>query len=63
LTYIGGATSGYEEGERSKLYKSNIIEDPNRMLGARFVMYYNATGNSVSGNSGTEYMTMEHRKD
>lgn len=94
LTYIGGSTSGYEEGllsigvastptpdqatpwqrrdravlapndpdarwfESSKLYKSNVIEDPNRTLGARFVMYYNATGNSAAGNTGTEYMTM-----
>lgn len=29
--------------ERAKLYKSNIVEDPERRLGARFVMYYNAT--------------------
>lgn len=94
LSYIGGATFGYEKGElsigvahagspvqstpwqrrngpvlrpsdpgarwfeRSKLYKSNIIEDPDRRLGARYVMYYNATGDSQAGNSGTEYMTM-----
>lgn len=94
LSYIGGATFGYEEGElsigmasaaspaqsspwqrldapvlrpsdpgarwfeRSKLYKSNVIEDPERRLGARYIMYYNATGDSRAGNSGTEYMTM-----
>ncbi|MGW4101789.1 discoidin domain-containing protein [Streptomyces sp. NPDC004976] len=36
--------------ERSKLFKSNVVQDPQRRLGARFVMYYNATGAGGYGN-------------
>lgn len=36
--------------ERSKLFKSNIIRDPEARLGAEFVMYYNATGAGGYGN-------------
>ena len=36
--------------ERSKLFKSTIIEAPRSMLGSRFVMYYNATGAGGYGN-------------
>lgn len=36
--------------ERSKLFKSNVILDPEARLGARFVMYYNATGAGGYGN-------------
>ena len=94
MSYIGGSTFGYEEGElsvgvattfdptsggswerrgapvlrpsdadarwfeRSKLYKSNIIHDGDRRLGAAYVMYYNATGDSQAGNSGSEHIGM-----
>lgn len=36
--------------ERSKLFKSTVIEVPRSILGARFVMYYNATGAGGYGN-------------
>jgi hypothetical protein len=92
MSYIGGSTFGYEEGElsvgmastpdptdagpwqrldapvlrpsdpdarwfeRSKLYKSNVVDDPDRRLGGRYVMFYNATGDSQAGNSGSEHI-------
>ena len=83
LSYIGGATQGYEAGmlnvgmartggkiarphewegfddpvmtpadpdagpwERYTLYKSSVIRAPKRLLGAPFVMYYNAKGSA-----------------
>ncbi|GAA3289841.1 hypothetical protein GCM10020295_02710 [Streptomyces cinereospinus] len=36
--------------ERSKLFKSNVVHDPEARLGASFVMYYNATGAGGYGN-------------
>ncbi|PSL05944.1 uncharacterized protein DUF377 [Haloactinopolyspora alba] len=36
--------------ERSKLFKSHVVRDPEARLGARFVMYYNATGAGGYGN-------------
>jgi hypothetical protein len=36
--------------ERSKLFKSHVIHDRSASLGARFVMYYNATGAGGYGN-------------
>lgn len=91
LSYLGGRTPGYEEGElgigmahaddpaapgrwqrldgpvlsptddsagsweRHKLYKSNVIHDGARALGARYVMFYNATA-SRGANSGAEHI-------
>ena len=37
--------------ENKKLYKSTVIEDKNRLTGHRFVMYYNANGDSVFKNN------------
>lgn len=45
--------------ERSKLFKSNIIRDPESRLGAPFVMYYNATGAGGYGNE-TIGMALSH---
>ena len=99
MSYIGGSTFGYEEGElsigmastadptsggawgrraapvlrptdsnsrwfeKSKLYKSNIIYDADRRLGASYIMYYNATGDSQAGNSGSEHIGMALSND
>lgn len=90
MSYIGGATKGYEAGklsigmayttgdpakahewrrqptplftskdpdvrwwENRKLFKSTIIEDPQRLTGHRFVMYYNANGDTAVNNAKT----------
>jgi predicted GH43/DUF377 family glycosyl hydrolase len=45
--------------ERSKLFKSHVIRDPERRLGAQFVMYYNATGDGGYGNE-TIGMALSH---
>lgn len=40
---------------RNKLFKSTVIEDPKRQTGHRFVMYYNAVGDSLSNNKKTRW--------
>lgn len=40
---------------RNKLFKSYIIEDPERNTGSRFVMYYNAVGDSLENNKPTRW--------
>ncbi len=41
--------------ENRKLFKSSIIEDKNRLTGHRFVMYYNANGDSALNNKKTRW--------
>ena len=41
--------------ENKKLYKSTIIEDPSRQLGHRFIMYYNANGDTALNNKKTRW--------
>lgn len=40
---------------RSKLFKSSIIEDKERLTGHRFAMYYNAVGDSLKDNKKTRW--------
>lgn len=40
---------------RNKLFKSTIIEDKKRLTGYRFVMYYNAVGDSLVNNKKTRW--------
>lgn len=40
---------------RNKLFKSTVIEDKNRLTGHRFVMYYNAVGDSLKNNKKTRW--------
>ncbi len=40
---------------RNKLFKSYIIEDVDRQTGHRFVMYYNAVGDSLLNNKATRW--------
>jgi len=40
---------------RNKLFKSTIIEDKKRLTGHRFVMYYNAVGDSLANNKKTRW--------
>ena len=40
---------------RNKLFKSTIIEDQKRLTGHRFVMYYNAVGDSLANNKKTRW--------
>jgi predicted GH43/DUF377 family glycosyl hydrolase len=40
---------------RNKLFKSSIIEDEDRFTGYRFVMYYNAVGDSLKNNKKTRW--------
>lgn len=40
---------------RDKLFKSTIIEDKKRLTGHRFVMYYNAVGDSLVNNKKTRW--------
>ncbi|TJZ62348.1 glycosylase [Sphingobacterium olei] len=40
---------------RHKLFKSYIIEDPSRNTGHRFIMYYNAVGDSLENNKPTRW--------
>jgi predicted GH43/DUF377 family glycosyl hydrolase len=40
---------------RNKLFKSTIIEDRDRDTGSRFVMYYNAVGDSLPDNKKTRW--------
>ena len=40
---------------RNKLFKSTIIEDKDRLTGHRFVMYYNAVGDSLKDNKKTRW--------
>jgi predicted GH43/DUF377 family glycosyl hydrolase len=41
---LSPADADVRDWERRKLFKSNVIHDPARHLGAPFVMHYNATG-------------------
>lgn len=49
--------------EKTKLYKSNVIYDSSSSLGAPYVMYYNATTNDNSANSGVENIGMAISQD
>ena len=40
---------------RNKLFKSTVIEDKKRLTGHHFVMYYNATGDSLKNNKKTRW--------
>ncbi|WP_437919029.1 glycosylase [Sphingobacterium sp. LRF_L2] len=40
---------------RHKLFKSYVIEDPQRNTGHRFLMYYNAVGDSLANNKPTRW--------
>ncbi|SMC38493.1 glycoside hydrolase family protein [Pedobacter africanus] len=40
---------------RNKLFKSTVIEDKGRLTGHRFVMYYNAVGDSLLNNKKTRW--------
>lgn len=40
---------------RHKLFKSYVIEDPDKQTGHRFVMYYNAVGDSLPNNKATRW--------
>lgn len=40
---------------RNKLFKSYVIEDPQRNTGHRFIMYYNAVGDSLVNNKPTRW--------
>jgi len=40
---------------RRKLFKSYVLEDPHRNTGHRFVMYYNAVGDSLPDNKPTRW--------
>ena len=40
---------------RNKLFKSTVIEDTDRLTGHRFVMYYNAVGDSLKDNKKTRW--------
>lgn len=40
---------------RNKLFKSTVIEDKNRLTGYRFLMYYNAVGDSLKNNKKTRW--------
>jgi predicted GH43/DUF377 family glycosyl hydrolase len=40
---------------RNKLFKSLVIEDKKRLTGHRFVMYYNAVGDSLANNKKTRW--------
>ncbi len=40
---------------RNKLFKSSVIEDKKRHTGHRFVMYYNAVGDSLENNKKTRW--------
>ncbi|ACU04959.1 glycosylase [Pedobacter heparinus] len=40
---------------RNKLFKSTVIEDKQRLTGHRFVMYYNAVGDSLKNNKKTRW--------
>lgn len=40
---------------RHKLFKSYVIEDPDKNTGHRFVMYYNAVGDSLANNKATRW--------
>lgn len=40
---------------RNKLFKSTVIEDKDRLTGHRFVMYYNAVGDSLVNNKKTRW--------
>lgn len=40
---------------RHKLFKSSVIEDKERFTGHRFVMYYNAVGDSLANNKKTRW--------
>jgi predicted GH43/DUF377 family glycosyl hydrolase len=40
---------------RNKLFKSSVIEDEKRLTGHRFVMYYNAVGDSLVNNKKTRW--------
>ncbi|RZK40406.1 MAG: glycosylase [Pedobacter sp.] len=40
---------------RHKLFKSTVIEDKDRLTGHRFVMYYNAVGDSLANNKKTRW--------
>lgn len=40
---------------RNKLFKSTVIEDKNKLTGHRFVMYYNAVGDSLANNKKTRW--------
>lgn len=40
---------------RNKLFKSTVIEDPKRLTGHPFVMYYNAVGDSLANNKKTRW--------
>lgn len=40
---------------RDKLFKSYVIRDPNKSTGHRFIMYYNAVGDSLENNKPTRW--------
>lgn len=40
---------------RNKLFKSTVIEDRKKLTGHRFVMYYNAVGDSLANNKKTRW--------
>ena len=40
---------------RNKLFKSTVIEDPKRLTGHPFIMYYNAVGDSLANNKKTRW--------
>ncbi|WP_231490907.1 glycosylase [Pedobacter sp. Leaf170] len=40
---------------RNKLFKSTVIEDKKKLTGHRFVMYYNAVGDSLANNKKTRW--------
>lgn len=49
--------------ETNKLYKSNVIRDPNNTLGAPFVMFYNAVGEDGGSNAGVERIGIAKSQD
>lgn len=44
--------------DNSTMYKNFIIEDKEKLTGHRFVMYYNARGDSINPNRGAERISM-----
>lgn len=49
--------------ENSTMYKNIVIEDKDRITGSRFVMYYNARGDSINPQRGSERIGMALSND
>jgi len=49
--------------DNSTMYKSSIIEDKENLTGFKFVMYYNARGDSINPNRGAERISMAVSND